>query len=50
MVDSLPGSRGLGMCVNRETGQVVVHGAWEYRAALDASAGHIAGFVTRPPD
>lgn len=44
VVDSLPGSRGLGMWVNRETGQVLVHGAWEDRAALDASASQIAEF------
>lgn len=42
VVDSLPGSRGLGMWVNRETGQVVVHTVWEDRAALDGSESRLA--------
>jgi hypothetical protein len=42
VVDSLPGSRGLGMWVNRETGQIMVHSEWEDRATLDASASQIA--------
>lgn len=41
LVDSLPGSRGLGMWVNRETGDVVVNTVWEDRAALDASEGQV---------
>ncbi|MGB8650736.1 MAG: antibiotic biosynthesis monooxygenase [Mycobacteriales bacterium] len=41
LVDSLPGSRGLGMWVNRETGDVVVNTVWDDRAALDASEGHV---------
>ncbi len=41
LVDSQPGSRGLGMWVNRETGDVVVNTVWEDRAALDASESHV---------
>jgi hypothetical protein len=41
LVDSLPGSRGLGMWVNRETGDVVVNTVWDDRAALDASESHV---------
>lgn len=42
LVDSLPGSRGLGMWVNRETGDVVVNTVWEDRAALDASESQVS--------
>lgn len=41
LVDSLPGSRGLGMWVNRETGDVVVNTVWDDRASLDASEGQV---------
>lgn len=41
LVDSLPGSRGLGLWVNRETGDVVVNTVWEDRAALDASESQV---------
>ena len=43
LVDSLPGSRGLGMWVNRETGDVVVNTVWEDRAALEASESQVTG-------
>ncbi len=43
VVDSLPGSRGLGMWANRETGEVIVNTVWEDQAALDASESHVAG-------
>lgn len=42
LVDSLPGSRGLGMWANRETGQVVISTVWEDRSALESSEGHVA--------
>lgn len=41
-VDSEPGSRGLGMWVNRETGDVVVTTVWEDRAALEGSESGVA--------
>lgn len=41
LVDSLPGSRGLGMWVNRETGDVVVNTVWDDRAAMDASESRV---------
>lgn len=43
LVDSLPGSRGLGMWVNRETGDVVVNTVWDDRAALEASESRVTG-------
>ncbi|MGN6332214.1 MAG: hypothetical protein ACTHOD_11240 [Motilibacteraceae bacterium] len=42
VVDSKAGSRGLGMWVNRETGEVVVTTVWEDRAALEASESEVA--------
>ena len=42
IVDAEPGSRGLGMWVNRETGDAVVTTVWEDRAALDASESGVA--------
>jgi hypothetical protein len=42
LVDSLPGSRGLGMWVNRETGVIVVNSAWEDEAALLGSNEQLA--------
>lgn len=41
LVESLPGSRGLGMWVNRQTGDVVVNTVWADRAALDASESRV---------
>jgi hypothetical protein len=41
LVDSLPGSRGLGMWVNRETGDVVVNTVWDDRAAMEASESRV---------
>lgn len=37
LADSLPGSMGLGMWVNRENGMVLVNSAWEDAATLSAS-------------
>jgi hypothetical protein len=42
LVDSLPGSHGLGMWANRETGQIVVNTVWEDEAALIASDAQLA--------
>ncbi|MGN6243302.1 MAG: antibiotic biosynthesis monooxygenase [Motilibacteraceae bacterium] len=42
VVDAEPGSRGLGMWVDRETGEVVVTTVWEDRAALEASESGVA--------
>jgi heme-degrading monooxygenase HmoA len=42
LVDSLPGSHGLGMWANRETGMIVVNSAWEDEAALLASNEQLA--------
>lgn len=42
LVDSLPGSHGLGMWANRETGQIVVNTVWEDEAALIASDEQLA--------
>lgn len=43
LVDSLPGSQGLGMWVNRETGDVVVNTVWQDRESLAASESHVSG-------
>ena len=42
LVDAQPGSRGLSMFVNRETGVVVVNTAWEDEASLDAGNTELA--------
>jgi hypothetical protein len=42
VVDGLPGSHGLGMWVNRKTGDVVVSTAWQDEAALKASDERLA--------
>src|SRR4051795_8925012 len=44
VVDSLPGSHGLGMWVNRETGQFVVSTVWEDEASLLASDERMSPF------
>lgn len=41
-VEAMAGNRGLGMWVNRETGQSLVVTSWEDRAALDASESQAA--------
>lgn len=43
VVDSLPGSHGLGMWVNRETGDCVVNTVWVDEAALIASDEQLSG-------
>jgi hypothetical protein len=40
--DSLPGSHGLGMWVNRQSGMVVVNSAWEDESALNNSDEQLA--------
>jgi hypothetical protein len=42
LVDSLPGSHGLGMWANRETGVIVVSTAWEDETALNGSDEQLA--------
>jgi len=42
LVDSLPGSHGLAMWVNRETGMIVVNTAWADEAALVGSNEQVA--------
>lgn len=42
LVDSLPGSYGLSMFVNRETGMIVVNTVWSDEAALKASDAELA--------
>jgi len=43
LVDSLPGSHGLSMFVNRETGMIVVNTAWADEASLTASDAELSG-------
>jgi len=43
LVDSLPGSHGLSMFANRETGMIVVNTAWADEAALTASDAELKG-------
>jgi len=43
LVDSLPGTHGLSMFVNRETGMIVVNTAWADEAALTASDAELRG-------
>ncbi|GAC1345804.1 MAG: hypothetical protein NVSMB29_20130 [Candidatus Dormibacteria bacterium] len=41
VVDAQPGSYGLGLWVNRTTGEIVVESVWEDQSALDASEPHV---------
>jgi hypothetical protein len=41
LVDSLPGSHGLSMFVNRETGMIVVNSVWADEASLAGSDGQL---------
>jgi hypothetical protein len=46
-IEAMPGSRGLGLWVNRETGASLVVTSWEDRAALEASESQAAGLRTQ---